>query len=147
MTWAAELDGRRVTIAETGESFAIDGTEQDGFQIEGADGVSTAVAAVTGETIWVQLEGEVFEFRQGRGSAAGRTASRDQEALSPPMPATVVRIAVKLGDRVESGDLLIALEAMKMELPIRAPRQAVVRAIHCQEGELVQPGTQLIELE
>jgi 3-methylcrotonyl-CoA carboxylase alpha subunit len=61
------------------------------------------------------------------------------------MSATVVRILVKPGDSVSNGDVLIALEAMKMELPIRAPRDGVVKAIHCQAGDLVQPGQQLIE--
>jgi biotin carboxyl carrier protein len=61
------------------------------------------------------------------------------------MPATVTRIAVKVGDAVAKGDLLIALEAMKMELPIRAPRDFVISAIHCAEGDLVQPGTVLLE--
>jgi biotin carboxyl carrier protein len=63
------------------------------------------------------------------------------------MPATAVRIAVRPGDRVGSGDVLIALEAMKMELPIRAPRDGVVRAINCREGELVQPEQELLEFE
>ena len=49
--------------------------------------------------------------------------------------------------RVHDGDVLIALEAMKMELPIRAPRDGVVRAVHCREGELVQPDQVLLELE
>jgi 3-methylcrotonyl-CoA carboxylase alpha subunit len=63
------------------------------------------------------------------------------------MPATVVRIAVKPGDAVENGDVLIALEAMKMELPIRAPRDGVVLAVHCREGELVRPDQELLEFE
>ncbi len=62
------------------------------------------------------------------------------------MSATVVRILVKAGDRVSTGDVLIALEAMKMELSIRAPRDGVVSALHCQEGDMVQPGTVLVVL-
>jgi biotin carboxyl carrier protein len=61
------------------------------------------------------------------------------------MPATVTRIAVKVGDAVKQGDVLIALEAMKMEMPIRAPHDFVVSAIHCAEGDLVQPDRVLIE--
>jgi biotin carboxyl carrier protein len=41
---------------------------------------------------------------------------------------------------------VIVLEAMKMELPIRAPADATVMAVHCREGELVQPDAALIEL-
>ena len=62
------------------------------------------------------------------------------------MPATVVRIAVKNGDAVKQGDVLVALEAMMMEMPIRAPRDGVVAAIDCREGELVQPGVPLIQI-
>jgi biotin carboxyl carrier protein len=52
------------------------------------------------------------------------------------MPATVVAIAVREGQQVTAGDVLIRLEAMKMELPIRSPRDATVIAIKCREGEL-----------
>ncbi len=64
-----------------------------------------------------------------------------------PMPATVVAIHAAAGQAVTEGDTLILLEAMKMELPIKAPRSAVVKAVHCAQGELVQPGVNLIEFE
>ena len=64
-----------------------------------------------------------------------------------PMPATVVSIAAKPGHTVKEGDTVIVLEAMKMELPIKAPRSGVVKAVHCAQGELVQPGINLLEIE
>jgi biotin carboxyl carrier protein len=67
-------------------------------------------------------------------------------ALSAPMPATVVAIKVDAGQEVAAGDLLVMLEAMKMELPIRAPRDATVAAVHCVEGQMVQPDQNLIDL-
>jgi 3-methylcrotonyl-CoA carboxylase alpha subunit len=63
------------------------------------------------------------------------------------MPATVRRVLVGAGDRVTPGQSLIILEAMKMELPVRAGASGTVRAIHCREGELVQPGVTLIDLD
>ena len=63
------------------------------------------------------------------------------------MPATVVAITVTPGQEVAAGDLLVMLEAMKMELPISAPRGGRVKALHCREGELVQPGVPLVEME
>jgi urea carboxylase len=48
---------------------------------------------------------------------------------------------------VRRGDTLIILEAMKMELPIRASSDGVVKAIHCKPGELVQPGVPLVDFE
>jgi biotin carboxyl carrier protein len=53
---------------------------------------------------------------------------------------------VKPGDQVAEGDVLITLEAMKMELPIRAPRAAAVTAVRCAAGDLVQPGAPLVDL-
>jgi 3-methylcrotonyl-CoA carboxylase alpha subunit len=62
------------------------------------------------------------------------------------MPGTVLAIAVTTGQQVRTGDVLLTLEAMKMELPIRAPRDGVVTAINCTEGELVQPGILLVDV-
>jgi biotin carboxyl carrier protein len=59
----------------------------------------------------------------------------------------VVRVEVRVGDTVRRGDTVIILEAMKMELPVRAPADGRVTAVHCQPGDLVQPGTALIEIE
>jgi biotin carboxyl carrier protein len=63
------------------------------------------------------------------------------------MPATVLMINVQPGQQVAKGDLLIMLEAMKMELPVKAPRDGRVMALGCKPGELVQPGVPLLELE
>jgi biotin carboxyl carrier protein len=63
------------------------------------------------------------------------------------MSATVVRMIAEVGSAVAEGDILLVVEAMKMEMPLRAPRAAVVRAVHCHEGELVQPTSILVELE
>ena len=99
------------------------------------------------EARWVFLDGYTFvvDISAEAGHRAGHTQDRD--ALTSPMPATVVRIATEAGARVTAGDVLIALEAMKMELPIRAPRDASVRTINCQVGDLVQPGVPLVDLD
>jgi biotin carboxyl carrier protein len=102
-----------------------------------------AWVATAGDVRWVYLDGEVYELevvRPGRRPHKGAGPG----SLSAPMPATVVRIEVAPGDRVRHGDALIILEAMKMELPVRAPADGVVAAIHCRPGELVQPGVSLI---
>jgi biotin carboxyl carrier protein len=84
----------------------------------------------------------------GATQSRGRMASADDSAsLSAPMPATVVAVDVTPGQRVAAGDVLIRLEAMKMELPVRSPRDGTVVAVKCREGELVQPGVPLLELD
>ena len=68
-------------------------------------------------------------------------------AVTAPMPATVINVNVSPGDEVKHGDVLIVLEAMKMELPVRAPGDGRVRAVHCRAGDLVQPDVSLIDFE
>jgi biotin carboxyl carrier protein len=68
-------------------------------------------------------------------------------ALAAPMPATVTMVNVAPGQDVSPGDVLIMLEAMKMELPIKAPRAGRVASVACRRGELVQSGVPLLELE
>ena len=63
------------------------------------------------------------------------------------MPATVLKVLVQAGMSVKKGDTLIILEAMKMELPIRATGDAVVTAVQCREGQLVQSDAVLIDLK
>lgn len=104
-----------------------------------------AVAVADRDVIWVFLDGEVYEFeRRQRGRP--RQASH-HGSLAAPMPATVLRINVAPGASVTRGETLLVLEAMKMELPVRAPADGTVVSISCREGELVQAGVPLLELE
>ncbi len=66
--------------------------------------------------------------------------------MSAPMPGLVLKILVREGDVVSKGAPLLVLEAMKMEHQIVAPYDATVSAVNCTEGELVQPGLDLVEL-
>jgi len=104
-----------------------------------------AWSVADGDTRWVFLDGEVYELevqRQGR-----RKPSSHHSSLSAPMPGTVIRINVVAGAAVKRGETLLVLEAMKMELPVRAPADGIVKTVSCREGELVQPGAALVELE
>jgi acetyl-CoA/propionyl-CoA carboxylase biotin carboxyl carrier protein len=63
-----------------------------------------------------------------------------------PMDSLVVQVEVAVGDRVEAGDVLVVLEAMKMELEVRAGIAGVVGAVHAKVGEAVRAGARLVEL-
>ena len=143
--WTATVDGATVTLDDASEPLVVSEAGDGRFHVK--DAAISGVAAEAGDVIWVSIEGDVFAFRVSTGGGRrGQSQARDQDALSPPMSATVVRVLVAAGDAVRQGDTLVALEAMKMELPIRAPRDGIVRAILCQEGQLVQPGKALVEL-
>jgi 3-methylcrotonyl-CoA carboxylase alpha subunit len=103
-------------------------------------GARLAYAAQGRRSTWVFIDGRTYVIEAETRDASDRPhATDDQLALSAPMPATVVTIEVTPGQEVAAGDLLVMLEAMKMELAIRAPRAGRVKALACREGELVQP--------
>jgi biotin carboxyl carrier protein len=145
-----------------GSEHRVDDTS-GGLRVEGADvraellpsgairlddeQAHLAWAVISGETRWVFIDGEVFVFESGRPVARRRRASAAQGSLTAPMPATVRQIVVSPGARVQQGDVLLVLEAMKMELPVRAPGEGTVATVKCRQGELVQAGQELIELE
>ncbi|MED5402751.1 MAG: acetyl-CoA carboxylase biotin carboxyl carrier protein subunit, partial [SAR324 cluster bacterium] len=65
--------------------------------------------------------------------------------LSAPMPGNVIRVLVKAGDEVSSGQSLLVIEAMKMEHTIVAPADGIVEEILFQPGDLVQNDEKLVE--
>jgi len=104
---------------------------------------------------WVFWNGQVYrgDFRDRRPDSAGGNGTqgrvdkgRHPSSIAAPMPARVIRIVASAGAHVRRGDTLLVLEAMKMELPLRAPGDAIVTAIHCEEGELVQADAVLMDL-
>jgi 3-methylcrotonyl-CoA carboxylase alpha subunit len=116
--------------------------------IRGVEEVRVAYAVRDAQRVWVFLDGRTYVVEGADDRERERVhVTDDQVALSAPMPATVLAIAVTPGQEVAAGDLLVMLEAMKMELPIRAPRGGRIKALACREGELVQPGVPLIEIE
>ncbi|HEX5494815.1 MAG TPA: biotin/lipoyl-containing protein, partial [Mycobacteriales bacterium] len=67
----------------------------------------------------------------------------DAGSLVAPMPGSVLRVAVREGDRVSAGQLLFTMEAMKMEHPVRAPGAGTVTAVHVTAGAQVDAGAVL----
>jgi 3-methylcrotonyl-CoA carboxylase alpha subunit len=125
-----------VTPAGSGLYFVDDGSRR--WHVAVAD---------AGETRWVSIDGQVAIVELETGAIARpRKKTAASDAMMAPMPATVVKVLVKSGQPVHEGETVLVLEAMKMELPIRAPREGIIAAVHCEPGELVQPGVALVDL-
>ena len=103
--------------------------------------------AASGDARWVFLNGTVFEFEVHEAGRRRRRSIAGHGSLSAPMPATVIRVEVTPGRHVRRGDTLVVLEAMKMELPIRADADGTVTNVCCKPGDLVQPGVPLVEID
>jgi biotin carboxyl carrier protein len=86
--------------------------------------------------VHVVHEGALFEFREPLGRADRPQAISDG-ALLAPMPGTVLRVSAGAGDAVTHGQVLLILEAMKMELALTAPFDGRVEEIAVGEGDQV----------
>ncbi len=98
----------------------------------------------------VAIDGQVYEFTQAQ-EKSGRSIRREAGKLDPeirsPMPGKILQVLVSEGTQVESEQILILLEAMKMENALTAEGTAQVKKVHVSPGDLVELGQLLIELE
>ena len=109
-------------------------------------GAVLAEVTVAGPRRFVRLNGTDFALERIIG-ARKRKANADAGSLEAPMPGIVTRVMTAVGDVVHKGQPLIAVEAMKMEHLVRAPREGTIKQLLVRAGELVQGGATLIELE
>ncbi|MCU0439728.1 MAG: acetyl-CoA carboxylase biotin carboxyl carrier protein subunit [Raineya sp.] len=102
----------------------------------------------------LKINGEVFNYtakdrmdllleKMGMSS----TASAKVNQVKAPMPGLIVSIKVEAGQAVQKGDILLILEAMKMENVIKSPTDATIKAIKIKQGENVEKNKVLIEFE
>ena len=116
---------------------------------------STYVVEVNGRRLEVRLPSSLAApvakptaakrpTRRSTGGARAKAPSSNE--LSAPMQGTIVKVAVVNGDEVTEGDLVVVLEAMKMEQPITAHRSGVVAGLTAAVGESVTSGQTLLEI-
>jgi biotin carboxyl carrier protein len=96
---------------------------------------------------WAFWNGHVFRSSGEATDHRRRARAEVAHSLTAPMPATVLKVLAQPGSTVKKGETAIILEAMKMELPLRATADGTVKSVRCREGELVQPETVLVEFE
>ena len=106
----------------------------------------------TGEDCaWVTIQGRRFRVAitdPRRWSTKKATAhGQDRENIIAPMPGKIVRVLVKPGDRVESGQGILVVEAMKMQNEMKAHRAGRIAALPAREGETVSAGAILATIE
>jgi biotin carboxyl carrier protein len=113
----------------------------------------TVIVASSPAADWGWVDGQTFRWPHRAETddtttiaAAVASGSAGSDNIASTMPATVSQVSVTVGQRVSRGETLVMLEAMKMEIPLRAPRDARVAAIHCAEGDTVEPGVTLVDL-
>ena len=99
--------------------------------------------------LWYHWRGETFCLGQERPTHKSGELKQDlfEPELCAPMPGKIIRILVKPGDLVEARQVLLVLEAMKMEYSLKASVDCIVSKLHCHEGQIVELDQILVELE
>ena len=103
--------------------------------------------------VFFELNGQPRVIRVPNRLVKSQTAARPKAEpgnpnhIGAPMPGVVASVAAQAGGKVSSGDLLLTIEAMKMETGIHAERDAVVKAVHVQPGGQIDAKDLLVELE
>jgi biotin carboxyl carrier protein len=101
---------------------------------------------------YISVQGEQFCIEEAKAESGARSlaesaALKGVPTIASPMPGKVVKILVGQGDRVEKGQGLVIVEAMKMENEIRSASVGTVKKINFKEGDLVDAAAPIIELE
>jgi len=107
-----------------------------------------ALVARRGEKLLVALDGDGRVYELALADAAGTRGEHAGAAgaITAPMPGKVVSVAVAPGDGVEAGQVLVVLEAMKMETSVTTPAAGTVGAVHVAAGDTVDAGAVLVEV-
>ncbi len=150
--WKSE--GARWTIRlPSGQEHAVTCTPVGPATLLLREGTQTWSARVveTADALHVGLDGDAFVLEKAgalrdEGPARPAAPGAAQDALQAPLPGRVVKVAVHEGEAVDAGQLLLVLEAMKMEHTIMAPRRGVVAGVRCASGDHVPAGAALVEL-
>ncbi len=132
-----------IVMAENGNcSILHDGNSFNAGLVRGEGGKNYDVSILTRSfhVDIVDTQAKYLHTRRGADEKQG-------DKIAAPMPGKVVKIPVKVGDRLNAGDIVVVLEAMKMQSNYKVSADCVVRNILVSEGESVSANQILVELD
>ena len=144
----ADRANGRVRISGVDEPAEVERIDGSGYRVRLGERQFEVIVAREPSIEWGWVDGRAFRWTRAP-DAGGREPepAGDTGTVRAPMPAVVTAVAVSTGQAVARGDTLVTLEAMKMELPLKAPRAGVVTAVRCGAGDRVDADAPLVELD
>ena len=147
---SAQIDRNEFTVSLDNTLYEVEVWSQNaGDRVISLDGQRQRVTALPGssEDWWVHCTAGTFRLDWISPLPAGKTTQKAEGSLRAPMPGQVIKVNVENGQSVSKGDILLVVEAMKMEHRIKAPYAGLVTAVHFRVGETVQAGVTLVDLQ
>jgi biotin carboxyl carrier protein len=137
--WRARLDGQPVDadvieIAPHVISVLLHGESHEVRVAAQPDGTLKL------QTGLQEFSAEIIDPRAWSGRRHGALEAEGRQQITAPMPGKVVRLLVSAGDKVEAGQGLLVVEAMKMQNEIRSPKSGTVERLLAKEGQPVNAG-------
>jgi biotin carboxyl carrier protein len=103
----------------------------------------TAIGALALQTAHREFTAEVIDPRAWRGRRHGALEAEGRQQIVAPMPGKIIRVLVQAGEKVQAGQGLLVVEAMKMQNEIRSPKSGTVERLLVKEGQPVNAGEAL----
>ena len=106
-------------------------------------------AQVLGNELWLHFNGKTFiqdlsEGSKRRSKSGGSGGAKD---IVAPMPGKILSVKVSKGDSLKKGDLILVMEAMKMEYSLKAPSDCTVKEVLCKDNDQVNLKQKLVDLD
>jgi biotin carboxyl carrier protein len=144
--WRISLDGKAVDadaveIAPNIFSILLKGKS---YEIRVTSNPSGALTLQTGRN---EFTAEVTDPRAWRGRRHGALEAEGRQQILAPMPGKIIRVLVQAGEKVQAGQGVLVVEAMKMQNEIRSPKSGTVERLLVKEGQPVNAGEVLAWVE
>ena len=133
------VDDTSIAVTHVARTAGFIAASLDGLRVE-------ARVLVYDIHVHIWLQGQHYDFLYEDPRSQEFSASASHGGLTTPLPGVVVAVAVTAGQAVSAGDVLMVIEAMKMEHTITAPYAGTVEALHFARGDRVPEGSALLEL-
>jgi len=137
--WQVSLDGQptnadAIEIAPNIFSILLNGQSHEIRITPQSDGTLTL------QTADHEFTAEIVDPRAWSGRRHGHVEAQGRQQIIAPMPGKVVRLLVKPGDKVQAGQGILVVEAMKMQNEVRSPKTGTVERLQAAEGQPVNAG-------
>jgi len=149
-------NGKQAMISVNGKPYEVDIVMvEEGVYSILHNGISYNVELVENNgpkkylvnTLYKSYDVEIIDAESKYLRARKKATSDDGRVISSPMPGKVVKIPVKVGDKVKAGQTVIIVSAMKMESEYKVKKDRVVTEIHVKEGDTIEGNQPLIAIE
>jgi 3-methylcrotonyl-CoA carboxylase alpha subunit len=130
-----EIGSRRLHVSRQVDTLLLDGARH------------RVPVARNGDELFVLVDGTTWPLELIDPLLPPKTEGAGGDRLTAPMPGRIVSVNTEPGAQVKRGDVLLVLEAMKVQMRLSAPRDGIVASVRAQPGELVDDGAELVSFE